>query len=90
DRKEKNIMADNFGVPPNEFETVETFSESGGGYAAPPSGGGNKSRTMTIVIVVLVVLVCCCCLGSVGAYLWYNGDSLMQQFGNLPTLFFVS
>jgi hypothetical protein len=83
-------MADNFGVPPNEFETVEAFSESGGGYAAPPSGGGNKSRTMTIVIVVLVVLVCCCCLGSVGAYLWYNGDSLMQQFGNLPTLFFVS
>jgi small neutral amino acid transporter SnatA (MarC family) len=40
-----------------------------------------KSNTqMIIIIVVLVVLVCCCCLISSLGFLWYFGDSIVNQF----------
>ena len=79
-------MADNFGVPPSEFETVDSFASPAPGYGAAPSGGGKKNRTMMIVVVVVLVLLCCCCIVGVGTYLWYYGDSLAEQFGSLAVL----
>jgi hypothetical protein len=47
-----------------------------------------RRRNIIVAVVVGVVLLCCCCLAlAVGAYLWSNGDELMQQFSRvLPAL----
>jgi hypothetical protein len=44
-------------------------------YTQPPK----KNNTIWIVLVVVVLLLCCCCLIGVGAWLWNNGDNLLNE-----------
>lgn len=47
---------------------------------------GSTNRTLIIVIVILAILVFCCCC-AVLAFLWFYGDTLVEQLGlNLSIL----
>jgi hypothetical protein len=58
-------------------EPVYTPPPAQPAYNPPPPP--KKSNTVWIIAVVVVLLLCCCCLLAAGAWLWNNGDALLDQ-----------
>jgi len=74
-------MSDNFGVPPSEFETVDSFASPAAEYGSSPNKGGNKNKMMIIVVVIVLVLLCCCCVVATGG--WFYGDQIIDALGGI-------
>ena len=53
------------------------------GTPIPPIEEPKKNNTTMIIIVVVLVILCCCCVVFSGglAWLWNNGDALIEQYG---------
>jgi flagellar basal body-associated protein FliL len=51
-----------------------------------------NNTTLWIIIIVVVLVLCCCCVvfGGAFAWLWFNGDSLLQDLGVQQLLYLIA
>lgn len=54
----------------------------------PPQPEKKRNTTLIVVVVILVVLCCCCMIAAAlsGAWLWNNGDQLLEDLTMAPYL----